>query len=74
VYALAGVRRNAMSKITVEDYAKIQEPCKSCPWGLEAFGRGKNKKVFCKKAHAKLMGEGLPYWFQIPDCPQEFPR
>jgi hypothetical protein len=63
-----------MSKITAEDYAKIQEPCKTCPSGLEAFGRGKEKKIRCKATHSKLMGEGSPYWFPIKDCPRQFPR
>jgi hypothetical protein len=63
-----------MSLITADEYAKIQEPCKSYPFGLEASGRGKEKKIRCKKTHAKLIGEGSPYWLPIIDCPQKFPK
>jgi hypothetical protein len=62
------------SRITEKDFAKIQEPCKSCPLGLKAYGRGKDKKIFCKAAHAKLIGEGTSHWLPIQDCPQKFPR
>jgi hypothetical protein len=58
-----------MSTITGKDYDKVQEPCKSCPSGLEAYGRGKNKTIHCKANHAKLMGEGDPNWYQFPKCP-----
>jgi len=58
-----------MSTITNIDYAKIKEPCKSCYLGLEAYGRGKSKVIHCKAKHAKLMGEGDPYWYKIIDCP-----
>ena len=61
-----------MSNITEEDYLKIKEPCKSCPSGLEATSRGKNKVIYCKAIHAKLMGEGNPYWYKIMDCPRHF--
>jgi hypothetical protein len=63
-----------MSKITAEDYVKIQEPCKSCPSGLEAFGRGREKQIWCKAKHAKLMGEGSSYWLPLIDCPRKFSR
>jgi len=59
-----------MSTITKKDYIKIREPCKSCNTGLLAFGRGKNKEFYCKAKNAKLMGEGHPDWYQIPDCPK----
>lgn len=58
-----------MSTITNSDYERIKEPCKSCYLGLEAHGRGKSKAIYCKAKHAKLMGEGKPYWFEIIDCP-----
>jgi len=60
-----------MSTITEKDYAKIKEPCKSCSSGLFASGRGNNKEIFCKVKSAKLMGEGNPYWYEIPDCPRK---
>jgi hypothetical protein len=59
-----------MSTITPTDYDKIKEPCKSCSSGLEAYGRGKEKSIYCKEKHAKLMGEGSPYWYAIIDCPK----
>ena len=63
-----------MSNTTEEDYLKIKEPCKSCPSGsgLEATSRGKNKVIYYKAIHAKLMGEGNPYWYKIMDCPRHF--
>jgi hypothetical protein len=58
-----------MSTVTKEDYAKIDEPCKSCRDGLFAIGSGRNKEIYCKKKSAKLMGGGNMNWYQIIDCP-----
>jgi hypothetical protein len=60
---------NNMSKITPEDLAKVQEPCKSCD--IYATGSGKNKTIYCKALKAKLMGGGNRDWFPVIDCPKK---
>jgi hypothetical protein len=60
-----------MPKVTNEDLRKVQEPCKSCK--LTASGQGKNRVIYCNYlGHPiKLMGEGNPSWYEIPDCPKK---
>jgi hypothetical protein len=59
-----------MSTITEQDYARIEEPCKSCDTGVYASGSGKYKEVYCTAKSARLMGEGHPTWYKISDCPK----
>jgi hypothetical protein len=56
-----------MSKLTEKDLERVDEPCKSCD--ISATGRGQNKKIYCNKSKAKLMGNWQLKWFPIPDCP-----
>lgn len=60
-----------MVKITEKDRERIDAPCKTCPSLTEAFGRGKNRKFYCKACNGMLMDNPDYFTFsQLPDCPK----